>query len=171
MDLRGSWMYITDTARSRLATNKTSRHVAEFGDGIEVLGVAGEVTARRFLGLPEIVHGGFDGGADIIYCGIRIDVKATVLTPKVNHRFLQWPKWKRIKADYVLLTAIDPISQQSVILGYATPQEIMNSPVNEDRKYPCYELEVDKLHPEYLLVVEAMRRQSEYWGFQNSQGE
>jgi hypothetical protein len=163
MDLRGSWRYITDTARNRLATNKTVRHVEEYGDAIEVLGVAGEVTARRFLGLPEEVHAGFDGGADIVYCGMRIDVKATVLTPKVNFRFLQWPKWKQIKADFVLLTAIDPISQQSVILGYATPFEILNSKLNETRDYPCYEIEVTKLHPGYMLVVEALKRQSDAW--------
>ena len=65
MDLSGSWDYIREIARSRLAHNKTSHHVSEFGEGIELIGVAGEIVARRFLGLPETIHQRFDGGVDL----------------------------------------------------------------------------------------------------------
>jgi hypothetical protein len=157
MDLSGSWEYIQSIARSRLAHNRTPRHVSAYGDGIEVLGVAGELCARRFLGLDEKVHEGFDHGIDIDYCGKAIDVKATVLTPKVNFRRLQWPLWKRVKADLVLFTAIDPITMQGAVIGYATKDEVLNSPVNVDRCTPCHEIPISDLHPAWELIMERVR--------------
>ena len=65
MDLSGSWPYIESTARDRLSHNKTRRHVSDYGEGIEVIGVAGEIVVRRFLGLCEEVHDGFDNGVDM----------------------------------------------------------------------------------------------------------
>ena len=59
MDLTSSWPYIEDTARNRLAHNKTSHHIYEYGDSLELLGVAGEIVARRFLGLSEELHCGY----------------------------------------------------------------------------------------------------------------
>src|SRR5512133_207525 len=97
MDLNGSWDYIERIARSRLSHNKTKRHVYDYGEGIEVIGVAGEIIVRRFLGLDETVHEGFDHGVDMSYFGMRIDVKATVLTPNANYRYLQWPNWKKVR--------------------------------------------------------------------------
>jgi hypothetical protein len=153
MDLSGSWEYIQKIAESRLATNKTEHHVTEYGEGIEALGVAGEIVARRFLGLEELVHEGFDHGVDLTYGGQTIDVKATVLTPKTNFRFLQWPIWKIVKADIVLMTAVNPIQKTGVVLGYATRLEITTAPINNERKYACHEIPVINLHPAWELVV------------------
>ena len=164
MDLSGSWQYIIETAKNRLAHNKTFRHVDEYGTGIEVIGVAGEVVARRFLGLDEGVHLGFDGGADIVYFGQRIDVKATVLTPKVEHRFLQWADWKPIRSDLILLTVIDPIEMVGYPVGYATRDEMLDAPINSTRNTPCHEISINDLHPVWKLgafgkrAVEEMRR-------------
>lgn len=157
MDLSGSWSYIQSTAKSRLAHNITPRHVYEYGEGIELLGVAGEIIARRFLGLDEQIHEGFDHGVDILFYGMKIDVKATLLTPKIAHRFLQWPVWKRVKSDIVLLTAVDPLTRQGTVLGYATRAEIVCSPVNQERDWPCHEIALDKLHPAWELVVEKVK--------------
>jgi hypothetical protein len=158
MNLNGSWEYIQGIARSRLAHNKTARHVTEFGDGIEVLGVAGEIVARRFLGLEERVHDGFDHGVDISWFGMSIDVKATVLTPRVNFRYLQWPVWKKVKAGIVLFTAVDPITKSGTVIGYATRNEIIASPVNLDRFSACHEIPVSELHPAWELHMERMRQ-------------
>jgi hypothetical protein len=160
MDLRGSWPSIQNTAKNRLAHNKTVWHVSDYGDGIEVLGVAGEVCARRFFGLPEKVHECFDNGCDMVFGGRKIDVKATVLTPKLMFRFLQWPCTKRVKADIILLTAIDPISMQGVVVGYATKAEIELAQVNYNRAYPCKEIALAHLHPPYLLLQDDMRVKS-----------
>jgi hypothetical protein len=151
MDLRGSWQYIIETAKSRLAHNKTAFHVDEYGTGIEVIGVAGEIVARRYLGLDEGVHLGFDGGADIIYYGQRIDVKATMLTPKVEFKFLQWSEWKPIKSDIILLTVIDPIEMIGYPVGYATRDEMLRAPINETRHIPCHEIAIHDLHPMWEL--------------------
>ena len=158
MDLTGSWEYIQGIAKSRLANNKTPHHVTEFGEGIELLGAAGEIIARRFLGLEERLHSGFDHGIDIRLFGMKIDVKATVLTPKVCHRFLQWPTWKTVKSDIILLTAIDPISKQGTVLGYATKNEMEGAPVNKTRFIACHEIAVNELHPCWELIVEGLRR-------------
>jgi len=153
MDLSGSWEYIQKISKSRLANNKTIHHVSEYGEGIEVLGAAGEVVARRFLGLPEKLHEGFDNGIDIWTHGMKIDVKATVLTPKMAYRYLQWPTWKPVKSDIILLTAIDPVTMQGTVLGYATKDEIEGAPINEFRHIPCHEIPAVNLHPAWELVV------------------
>lgn len=153
MDLSGSWQYVQQIAKSRLAHNKTRFHVSQYGEGIELVGAAGEIAARRYLGLEEKLHVHWDGGVDIEFDGLRIDVKATTLTPKVNYRFLQWPLRKPVKADIVLMTAVDPITKQAVILGYATKQEVEKAEINHDRPQACREISVQELHPAYLLVA------------------
>lgn len=152
MDLGGSWKYIEDVARSRLANNKTKHHVSDYGDGIETLGVAGELLARRFLGLDEKLHGGFDGGYDFVFAGMKVDVKATVLTPNIGFRFLQWPEWKEVKCQVVLMTAIDPVSRHGTMIGYATKDEVKKAPINSMRPIPCHEIAVKDLRPVYELV-------------------
>ena len=57
MDLSGSWLYIERIARSRLAHNKSRYHVSEYGDGIETLGVAGEL-GQAVLGVRREVARG-----------------------------------------------------------------------------------------------------------------
>ena len=146
MDLSGSWEYVVRTARSRLSNNLTPHHRYELGESGEILGVAGEIVARNFFGMPGNVHEGFDNGVDIKWGGMTIDVKATILTPNLAYRFLQWPEWKRIKAEIILLTAVDPITQLGVAVGYATKKEIESAPVNRTRAQPCREIPVTQLH-------------------------
>lgn len=161
MDLSGSWMYIENVARSRLSHNKTRRHVYDYGEGIEVIGVAGEIIVRRFLGLAEQVHDGFDHGVDLDYYGMPIDVKATILTPNANYRYLQWPNWKKVRADYIVMTVIDPINKLGTIIGYATRNEIANAPINLSRPTPCHEILFTELHPAWELIVEGCRRRTQ----------
>ena len=153
MNLRSSWQYISETSKRRLATNKTSRHMGGYGTGIEVIGVAGEVVARRYLGLDEGVHLGFDGGTDIVYYGLRIDVKATILTPTAQYKFLQWAERKPVRSDIILFTLIDPINRAGYPAGYATRDEILAAPINPLRHIPCHEISIRDLHPEWELFV------------------
>lgn len=157
MNLGGSWDYITSVAQSRLAHNKTSRHVSDYGDNIEVIGAAGELLARRYFGLEEKLHDGFDGGHDFLYAGKTVDVKATILTPQIQHRYLQWPTWKRIKAEIILLTAVDPLTRQGIVIGWATGDEILRAKINNERSTPCYEIPIPALHPVYELFAIAMK--------------
>lgn len=160
MKISGSWPFIIRKARSRLAHNKTRRHVSQYGEGIEIMGVAGELVVRRFLGLDEEIHERFDHGVDIDYYGMKIDVKATVMTPNANYRFLQWPNWKRVRAEYIVMTLIDMIHQEGTIVGYATREEMMAAPINPYRNTPCHEIPFTELHPIWELQVEACRRQT-----------
>jgi hypothetical protein len=160
MDLSGSWSYIESIARSRLSHNKTRRHVYDYGEGIEVIGVAGEIIVRRFLGLSETVHERFDHGIDIEYFGLKMDVKATVLTPGASFRFLQWPNWKRVRAGLIVMTVVDPINKIGTIIGYARKAEILAAPVNPNRATPCHEIPFTELHPAWELIVEACRRRT-----------
>jgi hypothetical protein len=145
--LRRQWPYIEGVARARLANNKTSRHVSEYGDQIEVVGAAGELAARICFGLPADLGTHFDGGTDFIYHGMRIDVKATQWTRRIQFRFLQWPLWKPIKADVILLTAIDDDDKNALLVGYATRTEIALAQINTSRDDPCHEIAVQNLHP------------------------
>ena len=96
MDLSRSWKYIEYIARQRLKHNQTKRHVSDYGTEIEIIGAAGELAARRFLGLSDKLHFRFDQGVDIKTPSRSIDVKATKLTPLLRHRYLQWPKKKPV---------------------------------------------------------------------------
>lgn len=153
MDLGGSWEYIQSTARNRLDHNKTPRHIYEYGESIEIIGVAGEVAARRFLGLSEHVHERFDHGVDIRWNEMTIDVKATILTPSLQHKFLQWPRWKWIKAEVILLTAIDPLTRTAVVVGFAYKHEILKAAINETRSDRCHEIAVCQLHHPWELMA------------------
>lgn len=169
MDLSGSWKYIQSVAESRLAHNKTPRHISDFGTGIEVLGVAGEIVARRFFGMSEKLHDGFDNGIDLRFAGFTIDVKTTVLTPKVEHRYLQIPEFKPVRADIILMAGVDPINMIGTVLGFATRAEVEKSEINQDRHTPCHEIAVRDLHPAWELWMryEAIAANKYYGNFQS----
>lgn len=155
MDLSSSWAYLRGVAAERLSHNKTSRHIDRYGEEIELLGAAGELAARRFLKLPTSLHRVFDGGADFIWKGWRVDVKATRLTPRLEFRYLQWPETKPIRADLVLLTAVNVATQAAVVVGWATADQVAAAPVNPERDYPCHEIPVPSLRPpSELLTIE-----------------
>ena len=143
MNLTASWPYIEKIAAKRLAHNKTPRHVSLYGPEIETIGAAGELAARRFLGLPEILHTHFDGGTDIVVGKTRIDVKATKLDPA--HKFMQWPYWKWVKSPIVLMTMVDIAKKEAVVVGYATRDDILSSSVNLQRNTMCYEIPIKNL--------------------------
>jgi hypothetical protein len=157
MDLTGSWDYIVSIARSRLAHNKTIRHVDHYGEEIEVLGVAGELVARRFLGLPEKMHYWFDNGTDLIFGGVQIDVKTTQLTRKISFRYLQWPVWKEVKAPIVLMAAVQMKYKYGTVLGYALREEILSAKMNTTRFTPCHEIPVVDLHQPYELFERRLK--------------
>ena len=151
LDLQDKWGYIEKVAKERLANNRTSRHVSQYGEQIEVLGAAGELAARRFLKLPEDLHIHFDHGVDIEYHGHSIDVKATHLTKRIQYRFLQWPHWKQVKADIIIMTAVDLKNKHAEVLGYATKEEVLAAPINKERDTPCHEIPIPELKDVYDL--------------------
>ena len=158
MNLTAQWSYIEQVAADRLENNKTEHHVSEYGPEIELIGAAGELAAHRFFQLPEELHTHFDHGADLIYKSIRIDVKATAWTPRILRRHMQWPTWKRIKADVILLTAVSIEEKSAIMIGYALPYEIMRAPVNTERFLACHEIPIQHLHKaSQLLFVEGKR--------------
>ena len=152
MKLSSNWDYIEKISAERLSSNKTKRHISQFGKYIETIGAAGELAARKFLKLPETLHTNFDDGVDIFWDGVKIDVKATILTRRVYGRNLQWPVWKKIKADIILLVAVNLEEKDAVLLGWAYPNEINLSPINEKREIPCHEIPVKALHKPYELL-------------------
>ena len=152
IDLASAWPYVKFVACERLKHNKTPRHVSQFGEAIETMGAAGELAARRHFGLPDQLGTRFDGGSDFVYLAHTYDIKATMWTRKVQFRFLQWPVWKPIKADIILLTAVDAERKRAILLGYTTRLEIMTAQINSTRFYPCHEIPIQNLHP----VIELM---------------
>lgn len=153
MDLSGHWSYLEYIAEKRLEKNKTSRHVYDYGPEIELMGAAGELAARRILGQSTKLHATFDGGADLMWRGYRVDVKTTKLTPKLNFRNLQWPKGKPIRADIVLMMAVSLRDKEATAVGWLTADKVRAAPINCDRAYPCHEIPVTKLEPIWSLYV------------------
>jgi hypothetical protein len=153
MDLSRDWAYIEQVALERLENNVTEHHVSDYGTIIETIGAAGELAARRFFGLSEQLHVNFDHGADMTYMGKRVDVKATQLNEKIHVKHLQWPHEKQIKADVVLMTAIDTARKTGTVLGYAYRDEVEDAPINPDRPYLCHEIPITRLHPAWELLI------------------
>ena len=153
MNLITDWPYIEEVARKRLETNQTKRQITAFGETLEIMGAAGELAARRVLGVNGVLHEGFDGGCDIEWCGKRIDVKATSFQG-IRQKHLQWPLWKKIKSDYIIMTGVDIKAKMVEVLGYVTAEELASAPENKSRSQPCRELPITELHPMWHLLLE-----------------
>jgi hypothetical protein len=151
MNLGDRWPYVLAIAKARLKHNKTSRHVSQYGDTLEILGVAGELAARRLLGLPEELHTGFDGGKDLVYHGWDIDVKTTRLTNNLIERGFRWPLTKVVRADICLVMAVDVESQRAVALGWCYKVAVERAPI--DHEHNCHEVPIVELRPFWQLVV------------------
>jgi hypothetical protein len=158
MNLAPKWDYLREVAKKRLRNNKTIFHVDKYGDDIEVLGAAGELAARRFLGLPEKLHLTKDNGIDLYWRGWKVDVKATHMTKNLEHRFLQWPHYKPIKADIILMTAVNLKYHKATVIGFATANEVAVAPINTKRDIPCHEISVKLLHAAWTMQVLPFRR-------------
>jgi hypothetical protein len=158
MDLSRKWKYLQSVAKTRLANNKTIYHIDRYGTDIEVLGAAGELAARRFLGLPEKLHLKRDNGIDLYWRGYKVDVKATHMTKYLHHRYLQWPHYKPIKADIILMTAVDLRRKRATVIGFATAHEVISAPINAARNIPCHEIIMTRLHPAWRMQVLEYRR-------------
>ena len=158
MDLSDVWDYIEEVAAARLKNNKSWRHYSGFGPRIETLGAAGELVARRFLSQEETLHTHFDGGVDIYFGGQTIDVKAMRWEPGFWQRlFLQWPYWKPVKSQIVLVTAVSLDRKAGIVVGYALPHEITRTAINLRRAIWCHEVPVKELHPAGELLHLATR--------------
>ena len=164
MDMSPYWPMILDVAQQRLANNKTEQHVDRYGEGIEVQGAAGELAARLTLGLPPELHVNFDHGVDFYWAGRRVDVKTTKLTPKLHYRFLQWPEWKQVNCDFILLMAVDLEKREAIAVGYATNEDIQNAPLNVKRYVPCREIRTRDLYPIWYLMSRGYQLQLEEQG-------
>ncbi len=147
MDLREDWSLILRVAKLRLAHNQTERHVSDYGDSIEIRGVAGELAARRYFGLPEELHTYFDGGVDFRLGEVSVDVKATKLVDYIDKLNLQWTSGKPFKAPVIVLTAVDLEKQCAKMIGWETKYEMEKAPINPKRRDPCHEIKVTKLRP------------------------
>ena len=154
MNLEHHWGYILDVAAQRLHNNKTAHHIAKYGDELEVMGAAGELAARIFLGVSLEMGVHFDGGVDINYGRHRVDVKATKLTPGIAYRFMQWPIWKDIKSDIILMTVVNVPTMHAMIIGYATKEDLVNATANMAREVPCVEIPFVNLRPCWELVAD-----------------
>jgi len=156
MDLSGDWRYLNNIAKKRLNNNWTSRQVTKYKN-LEILGAAGELAARRYLGLPEKIHTNFDGGADLFWRDRKVDVKATNLTKHFQYRFLQWPIDKPIEADIILMTVVSIKEKQACVIGFAYKNEVLKSKINHTRHYPCREIALTDLHPAWELFTLSQR--------------
>ena len=154
MNLEHHWAYVLGVAAQRLNNNKTPRHVAKYGDELEIMGAAGELAARIFLGVSLEMGVHFDGGIDIVYGRHNVDVKATKLTPNITYRYLQWPILKPIISDIILMTVVNTGTKHATVIGYATKRDLESAVANMAREIPCVEIPFINLRAPWELVAE-----------------
>ena len=148
MNLRSDWPYIQHVAAERLRNNITPRHRAKYGTEIEVIGAAGELAARRFLGLSEKLGTTFDGGIDLSLHGLTIDVKST----KPYSLWLQLAYYKRVAADVLLMMSVNVKRQTVIPRGFAWREEILAAPLDISQDDACHRIHIDELHPIHELL-------------------
>ena len=91
-------------------------------------------------------------------------MKTTQLTPRLEYRYLQLATTKAIKADVVLLAAVDIVGKQGTVVGWATREEVLQAPVNRERHNPCHEISVWDLHQGWELIQMWRRNVQSYRG-------
>jgi len=141
------WNYILRVSRTRLKNNRTPFHVESKDGKFEVIGAAGEMAARRYFGLKEELHLHFDGGTDMKFHGLRINVKATEYSLVKPRHFLQWPIEKDINCDVAVMTMVDLLNKRVAVIGFALQDELLVAPINHKRPYTCREIPIRDLHP------------------------
>jgi hypothetical protein len=142
MDLGSDWPYIQRIAAERLRHNKTTHHRANYGTEIEVMGAAGELAARRYLGLDEELGTHFDGGVDLSLHGVTVDVKST----RPYSKWLQVAYYKRVAADIILMMAVNLKRQTARPFGFAWREEILGAPLDLRMDDTCHRIPVEELH-------------------------
>lgn len=143
MDLSSDWPYIQHIAAERLRHNKTALHRANYGTEIEVMGAAGELAARRYLGLSEELGTHFDGGVDLSLHGLTVDIKST----RPWSKWLQVAYYKRVVADVILMMSVHMKRQAARPFGFAWREEILAAPLDLRMDDACHHIPVEELHP------------------------
>jgi len=154
MNLKPYWEYLQEVSTQRLANNQTVWHIQNDGR-LEIIGAAGELAARLFFGMSSELGTHFDQGSDFLVGDLKVDVKATPLTPGAAYRFLQWPERKPVKADIIVMTIVNIEEQGATLVGYTTRKAIKAAPVNVARRTPCHEIAYSRLSPLWELAVHA----------------
>lgn len=148
MDLSSDWPYIQHIAAERLRHNKTTHHRARYGTEIEIMGAAGELAARRYLGLNEELGTHFDGGVDLFLHGLSIDIKST----RPYSKWLQVAYFKRVSADLILMMAVSIKHKTARPFGFAWREEILSAPLDLRMDDACHHIPVEELHPAQELL-------------------
>lgn len=154
MELAEHWDYILEAAKKRLSNNRSQYHIDEYGTQLEVRGAAGELAARLYFGMEPVLHMHYDGGIDFFYAGKSIDVKTSKLVKSMEHRFLQIPVGKVPAAEIVVSVAVHLNQKRAAMIGWASKEDILRSPINNNRKYPCHEIKYTDLRPIWELITQ-----------------
>jgi hypothetical protein len=106
------------------------------------MGAAGELAARRYLGLDETLGTHFDGGVDLTLHGLTVDIKST----RPWSKWLQIAYYKRVVADVVLMMSINLKYQTAQPFGFAWREEVLNAPLDLRMDDACHHIPVEELH-------------------------
>jgi len=156
MLITDAWDYILDVARERLVANFHRHNSHRLGDHIEVLGVAGELAARRFLGLPERVLGVGDPGWDIEIPSTdvlgdpyvwTIDVKSRPWIEGFWRMPLQWPLHKPMRADLALLVFVHLAERRAAVVSFAGKEDLEAAPIDTGGLMPCRLVDPQNMQP------------------------
>ena len=150
-DLSASWKYIEYISAQRHKNNITVNHVDKY-PWSEDLEAAGELTGLKFFDVKkEQLSETFDGGYDLVYRGLRIDVKAT------HHygRYLLWPKCcetrndGELRCDIAMSCQVDMDKMLGKANGFIPIVQLEKYPILYDDpkfEHPCRAIPIKDLY-------------------------
>lgn len=141
--------YFERIGNERWENNRhTSHNVEEVGPIGEKRGAYAEGDIQLRFDMPLVLGTHYDGGVDVVWHDLRINVKSTRLYSwrSMQGRNLQWPEDNPYLCDVAILVGVNLNNGLCIPQGWATIQEIMKAPLNKDRPTPCQEILIPNLH-------------------------
>lgn len=142
--------------------NIANRGRADGNKGEQYVGLLGETIVKQYLGIDTKFSNGFDGGYDLKYNGIKVDVKTMgrMVNPKpyyVNN-FIAYQS--DFKCDAYIFCSINKKTSELTICGWVTKDELLERANLYEKgtirtrtdgstfelKAPTYEIQNDRLN-------------------------
>lgn len=93
----------------------------------QFIGIVSENTVRKYLGYKAIEPTGFDGGYDILYKGLRLDIKSMGrnVDPKPNYINNVFDAQIKHKSDGFIFTSLNIKNKTLTICGWITKSDFI----------------------------------------------
>lgn len=97
----------------------------------QFVGLIGEIMIKRLFGLYHEFKNGFDGGFDLVYKGLKIDVKTMGRNVDVKDYFVNnfVAHQKKFDCDIYIFCSLNKKKNELTICGYVTKKELLQKSI------------------------------------------